>query len=130
MENTPQGLTARLGYVMPQAIVAAGFESPYRQAMEAAQRTYERLFEFNPEVASYVVPNAFNRRALITLNLRSAYHLIGLRAAENAHFSIRRVAYRMAERLQECLPLLAASLRLPPGESWQQIEAHYFAQTA
>ncbi len=126
---TPQGLTGRLGYAMPQAIVAAGFESPYRQAMEAAQRTYERLFEFDPEVASYMVPNAFNRRALITLNLRSAYHLIGLRAAENAHFSIRRVAYRMAERLQERLPLLAASLRLPPGETWQQIEARYFAQT-
>lgn len=127
---TAQRLSTSLGYVVPRRIAAAGLEQPYRRAMETAGETCARLAEFNPEVAAYIAPNAYNRRALITLNLRSAYHLINLRAAENAHFSIRRIAYRVAELLQERMPLLAASLRLPPGDSWQQIEARCFAQTA
>ncbi len=126
MTQTPQRLTALLGYALPRRICAAGLEEHFRRAMELARSAYEQLAAFNPDVASYVVPNAFNRRVLLSLNLRSAVHLLRLRAAENAHFSMRRAAYRMAEQIQSATPLLGSYLRLPEGDTWQSISADHF----
>jgi len=129
MSQTPQALTARLGYALPRRIAEAGFEVPYRAAMQAAAELYERMAEWNPHVAAYVVPNAFNRRVLFTLNLREAFAFCQLRAAANAHFSIRRVALRLAEEIRRVHPLLAKYLHLPEGETWRTIEEHYFVAT-
>lgn len=121
MTQTPQMLTTRLGYVVPRQIVEAGFEIPYRSAMDAAAETYESLANWNPHVASYVVPNGFNRRVLFTMNLREAFAFCQLRSASNAHFSMRRVAQRVAEEIRRVHPLLAKYMRLPE-ETWQGIE--------
>ena len=130
MSQTPQVLTARLGYALPRWIAEAGFEVPYRSAMQAAAETYERMADWNPHVAAYIVPNGFNRRVLFTLNLREAFAFCQLRAAANAHFSIRRVALRVAEEIHRIHPLFAKYIRLPERESWQSIEAEYFATCA
>lgn len=100
MTQTPQALTARLGYAVPRRIEAAGFGQEYCQAMEAACMVYEQLVQVNPALAAYVVPNGFHRRVLLTVNLRSAYHFCSLRSASNAHFSVRRLALRMAEQIR------------------------------
>jgi thymidylate synthase ThyX len=127
MTQTPQALTCRLGYAVPARITQAGFEEPYRAAMEAAAETYKQLAAWNPQVAQYVVPNGFNRRVLCTFNLRQAYHFCQLRAAANAHFSIRRLALRVAEEIRGVHPALAAGMHLPEGETWQNVEAGYFS---
>jgi hypothetical protein len=121
MTQTPQALTTRLGYVLPRQIVKAGFEVQYRSAMEAAAASYEELADWNPHVASYVVPNGFNRRVLFTMNLREAFAFCQLRSAANAHFSMRRVAQRVAEEIRRVHPLLAKYMHLPE-ETWQEIE--------
>jgi thymidylate synthase ThyX len=126
MTQTPQRLTASLGYAVPRLIAEAGFEGEYRAAMGAATEAYERLAGWNPDVAAYVVPNGFNRRVLVGLNLREAFHFCELRSAANAHFAIRRVALRMAERLREVHPLLCGFMRLPEGAAWQAVEAENF----
>lgn len=124
MTQTPQPLTAHLGYAVPRLFVQAGLEGEYRAAMDAAAAAYEQLAAWNPRVAAYVVPNGFNRRVLAGFNLREAYHFCRLRSAANAHFSIRRVALRMAERIRAVHPLLGGGL---PEESWQDVEAEHFA---
>lgn len=121
MTQTPQTLTARLGYVVPRQIVEADFEAPYRFAMETAGEAYEKLADWNPHVASYMVPNGYNRRVLFTMNLREAFAFCRLRSAANAHFSMRRVAQRVAEEIRKVHPLLAKHLYLP-DEHWQDIE--------
>jgi thymidylate synthase ThyX len=126
MTQTPQALTARLGYAVPRRVVAAGLEGPYRSAMDAAAEAYEKLAAWNPQVASYVVPNGFHRRILFNMNLREAFAFCQLRSASNAHFSMRRLARRVAEEIQRVHPLLAGYMRLPDHETWQQIEAEYF----
>lgn len=128
MTQTPQRLTAEWGYAVPRLITLAGFEGPYREAMEAALAAYRTLATWNPEVAAYVVPNAFNRRLLMTFNLREAFHFCELRAAANAHFSIRRIAFRMAELIRSQHPLLGSFIQLPEGEDWRSIEAEHFTQ--
>ncbi len=127
MTQTPQPLSTLLGYAMPRLFVDAGLEHVFRQAMDQAQEAFEKLAGFNPEVASYVVPNAYRRRVLFTTNLRSLDHFIALRSAPNAHFSIRRIAHRLAEEVRHATPLFGAHLHESSGETWQDVEARYFA---
>ena len=126
MSQTPQMQTAALGYATPRLITEAGFGSQYDAAMDAARSLWEKLNDFNPHLAQYVVPNGFNRRVLSTFNLREAYAFCQLRAASNAHFSIRRVAQRVYEEIARVHPLLAKYMRLP-DEPWQALEGEYFS---
>jgi thymidylate synthase ThyX len=126
MTQSPQDLTAREGYAVPLKMVQAGFENEYRSAMEQAGTAYEQLAAWNPAVASYVVPNGYHRRVLLTMNLREAYHFCSLRAASNAHFSVRRVALRIANEIFSRHPALSAFVHLPEGETWQKIDAENF----
>jgi len=127
MTQTPQLQTALLGYATPRLITEAGFGFQYEAAMDATRATWEKLYDFNPYVAQYVVPNGFNRRVLATFNLREAYAFCQLRAALNAHFSIRLVAQRVYEEIARVHPLLAKYMRLP-DEPWGKIEKEYFTK--
>jgi thymidylate synthase ThyX len=126
MSQTPQLQTAGLGYSMPRRMLSAGLETDFHRVMEAACEAWEQLSAFDPHVAQYVVPNAFNRRVLATLNLREAFAFCQLRSAANAHFSIRKVAQRIAEEIRRVHPLLAAYMRLHE-ETWQSVQTEYFA---
>lgn len=126
MTQTPQRLTTRWGYAVPRMFAEAGVESGYRQALEAAGAAFERLAEWNPEVAAYLVPNAYRRRVLIHANLRELFHFCELRSAPNAHFSIRRTALQIAEAVREVHPALGAFLQLPDGVDWRTLEAEHF----
>ncbi len=125
MTQTPQRLTTRLGYATPLLVTEAGFGSRYEAAMEAASRMCEKLYEFSPAVAQYVVPNGFNRRVLAQFNLREAYAFCQLRSASNAHFSIRRVAQKVYEEMARVHPLLTKYMKLHE-ETWQGVEEGYF----
>lgn len=128
MSQTPHRLTADIGYVVPRLVTLAGFEAAYREAMEAAAEAYRRLAAWNPEVAGYVVANGFNRRVLLTFNLREAFHFCELRSAANAHFSMRRIALRLAEGIRRVHPVLGAHMRLPQDADWRALEAEHFTQ--
>jgi thymidylate synthase ThyX len=125
MTQTPQRLTTRLGYATPRLVTESGFGAKYETAMESAARMYEKLYEFDPNVAQYVVPNGFNRRVLAQFNLREAFAFCQLRSASNAHFSIRRVAQRMYEDMARVHPLLTKYMKLG-DETWQGVEENYF----
>jgi thymidylate synthase ThyX len=65
---------------------------------------------------------------LMTFNLREAFHFCELRSAPNAHFSVRRIALRLAELIADVHPLAAGFMRLPDGVTWQTIEHENFSQ--
>jgi thymidylate synthase ThyX len=127
MTQTPQRLTTRLGYARPHLISEAGFGSRYESAMESAAELFEKLYEEDPAIAQYVVPNGFNRRVLAQFNLREAYAFCQLRSAANAHFSIRRVAQRIHEEMARVHPLLTKYMKLH-NETWQGVEEGYFTK--
>jgi len=127
MTQTPQRLTTRLGYAIPLLVTEAGFGLKYEAAMESAMKMYEKLVEFDPNVAQYIVPNGFNRRVLAQFNLREAFAFCQLRTAANAHFSIRRVAQKMYEEMARVHPLLTKYMKLH-DETWQGVEENYFMQ--
>lgn len=94
--------------------------------MDAAAATYRKLADFNPDVAQYVVPNGYNRRVLAQFNLRTAYHFCQLRSAANAHFSIRKIAQRLADEVRRVYPLLGEFMFTCADESWREVEEGYF----
>jgi thymidylate synthase ThyX len=65
---------------------------------------------------------------LFHMNLREAFAFCSLRSAPNAHFSIRRVAQRVAAEIRRVHPLLAKYLPLPE-ENWQEVENRHFTRT-
>ncbi len=87
---------------------------------------YNKLYGFNPDVASYIVPNAFNRRVMLQMNLRSAFHFIHLRSASNAHFAIRRIALKIADEIRMRYPLFARYFNTDTGETWQSLSSEFF----
>jgi thymidylate synthase ThyX len=130
MTQSPQRLTCELGYAVPRAIAEAGLQGEFEAAMEAAAEAYRAISADLPEEASYVVPNAFNRRVLMTLNLREAFHVCELRGAANAHFSVRRTAGQLYEAIAAVHPTLASYMRCRDNSPWQEIERDHFVGVA
>lgn len=130
MTQSPQALTANLGYVIPRAFEAAGFQAEYEAAMQAAAGAYRILAADFPAEASYVVPNGFRRRLLMTLNLREAFHLCELRGAPNAHFSVRHLVGQMYAALAAVHPRLAAFMRCRQNPPWPDLEQEYYVAPA
>ncbi len=128
MTQTAQRLTTRLGYAIPRLIAEAGFQSKYVQAMQNAAQTFEKLYSFSPALAQYIVPNGYNRRILAQFNLREVYHFCQLRAAKNAHFSIRRLALKVHDELVRVHPMLTKFMHMPP-ESWGDVDRASFVSS-
>jgi len=126
MTQTAQPFGAHLGFATPKLIAQAGLLDDFIDAMQSVQRAHAQLCESDPQAAAYILPNAFNRRVLLHMNLRSALHFIKLRSAPNAHFAIRRAALRLAAELQARFPLFAEYFRPPTTETWQGISANFF----
>ena len=127
MTQSPQGLSVEHGYAVPKLITLSGLENSYNQLMKKTAQAYRELSQFNPEVAAYLVPNAFNRRFLVSLNLRAAIHLIKLRSAPNAHFAIRRLACRICDEIAKCSQLFSQHIFTSNNETWQSIEEENFS---
>ena len=130
MTQTPQPLGVELGYATPQAIAQAGFTAEYDRALEAAAAAYRQIAAEFPAEAAYVVPNAFNRRVLLTMNLRELFHFAHLRGAANGHFAYRRIALKVYEVAQRVYPAFAPFMRCEKYPSAAEIEQEFFARTA
>jgi thymidylate synthase ThyX len=129
MTQTPQPLTVDLGYAVPKAIAEAGFAVEYDRAIEAAARAYREIATEFPHEAAYVVPNAYNRRVLLTMNLRELFHFAQLRGAPNGHFAYRRIAIKAYEIAQAMYPVFAPFMRCEKYPASSAIESEFFART-
>ena len=96
----PQPLTVREGHIVPPLVVEAGAEEAFQQAMQASASAYEQLLAVSQPAASMVATHAHIIRTLAKLNLREGYHLLKLRTAKQAHFTIREVALQMLAELE------------------------------
>lgn len=127
--QTPQDLTADLGFAVPRLIETCGLSTAYHETMMCVSRAYKTLADFSPEVAAYIVPNGFNRRVAIAMNLREAFHFCSLRTSPQTHFSARRVALRVLDEVSCLFPNMASFIHSPRTETWQSVEEAYFVRT-
>ena len=126
MTQSPQELTCNLGYAIPEMFKEAGFYDDYCGLMDKVEKKYHQMVSVLSNAAAYIVPNGFNRRVLMTLNFREAYHFCALRSTPNAHFSARRVAQRMAEEIREVHPALGQYIKVNGNETSRSVERDYF----
>lgn len=130
MAQTPKLFSPQLGYAIPKIISEAGLLDNYQTAMEKAKETYYAIHEIHPHAAAYILPNAYNRRVFLKMNLRTALHLIKLRSAPNAHFAIRRTAQKIAVEIQTKYPLFAPYFNINADETWRSLEDTFFLKTS
>ena len=126
MSQTAKPFSPQLGYATPKIMSEAGLLDNYKTAMEKARETFYAVHKIHPHTAAYILPNAFNRRVFLKMNLRTALHLIKLRSAPNAHFAIRRAAQRVAEEIRNKYPLFAPYFIIDTDETWRTLENDFF----
>ena len=99
-----QRLTTDYGYYVPQEIIDAGLEKPYREALEKGKQAFEEIQKELPIEAQYVVPMAYNVRWYFKANLRSLIWLCELRSAPQGHAVYRKIAQNMVQQIIETIP--------------------------
>ncbi len=107
-----QRLSVDHGYEIPEELDACGLGDSFEDLMDRAAETYHRLVGSFPEEASYVVPLAFRRRVVFTMNLRELFHFVELRSSPQGHRSYRRLAQEMFRLVAQVHPLVARYIRV------------------
>jgi thymidylate synthase ThyX len=91
-----QRLSPRHGFMVPDAIGAAGAGEDWRRVMVAAAALHDDIAAAGlEEVAPYAVSMAYRVRFYMEMNAREAMHVIELRTARQGHPAYRRVCQRM-----------------------------------
>ncbi len=96
-----QPLGPRLGYAIPEEVVAAGVGDDYAAAQERCVALHDALVPAFAAAAPYAVPLAHRIRFTMTMNAREAMHLIELRSQPQGHESYRAVARDMHREIAE-----------------------------
>ena len=96
-----QSLGPEHGYEVPEAVVEAGAEEPYRESMQRSADLHGDLAVAFPDQAAYAVALGFRVRYAMQMNAREAMHLIELRSGPQGHPAYRRVAQEMHRLIAE-----------------------------
>jgi hypothetical protein len=98
-----QAYTAKLGYDTPSAISDAGLDEFYSAEMERAMDLVGVL----PQPGSqYLLPFAAQSRFLFKMDFAEAEYISRLRSGVKGHFSYRKVAWEMKEKMTKLEPEL------------------------
>lgn len=94
------------GYDTPNDIVEAGFEKPYREAIEMAQAVFAALEAHDVQLAQYAVPMAQYVRFQQYQNLRAFFWEVELRTIPEGHPNYRAIEQEKYRLLYERYPAL------------------------
>lgn len=87
-----------------------GCVAPIRAVMEEVGDVYTVVSATDPLAARYCVTRFHYRPAIVKMNLREAFHFIGLRSGPTAHPFIRRLAWAFYDEVKKVHPLIAEYL--------------------
>jgi thymidylate synthase ThyX len=106
-----QEFSARLGFDTPEVMREAGVASMYETAMHSAFAVMKRL----PGVAAhYLMPFGARSRFLFKMDFAEADYICRLRSGVKGHFSYRKVAWEMKEKMQALEPELGRLMEATP----------------
>ena len=106
-----QAYSVDLGYASPEGIAEAGLEDFYAAAMDKAFSVITAL----PAPGShFLLPFAAKSRFLFKMDFAEAEYISRLRSGVKGHFSYRRIAWEMKEKMAELEPHLARFLSATP----------------
>ena len=96
-----QQLSPMHGYEMPGSLIDAGKHDVFADAMERSAALHDALVDEFPHQAAYAVSLAYKIRYAITLNARSALHMLELRTGPQGHPAYRHVCQDMHRLIAE-----------------------------
>ena len=105
--QTTQLLSTRYGWSTPEAIGDLKLTSVYEQAMQQAASAHVAIARDYPHEAQYVLPLAYRKRTLFTLNLRELHQINQLRSGKQGHPSYRKIAQEMFRAVERVHPTIA-----------------------
>ncbi len=115
-QQVQQNFTTVHGYDVPPALVQAGLERDYRDAMDAVKSDIERLRKTSQEAALYAIPFGFRVRCLFKMDFAEAEYIARLRSGVKGHWSYRTVAWSMKRKLAERYPALGDLVEATPPD--------------
>ena len=99
-----QTYSTKLGFATPDAIELAGLATRYSELMSQACNVARQL----PEPGShYLLPFATQSRFLFKMDFPEAEYISRLRSGVKGHFSYRRIAWEMKEKMAKLEPELS-----------------------
>lgn len=106
-----QPLSTRLGYEVPAALAACGMETAYREAVDQALATAQRIDAAVAPMGAYLLPMGTRCRTLFSMDWAELAYIAELRTRPTGHFSYRRIAYEMYRKAVERYPDFAPYIR-------------------
>jgi hypothetical protein len=110
-----QTYSSQLGYETPEAISAAGLSSKYLSYVAQANKVASLLPQPG---AQYLLPFATRSRFLFKMDFAEAEYIARLRSGVKGHFSYRKIAWEVKQKMSELEPALGRLMEAtPPGVS-------------
>jgi len=106
-----QKYSAKLGFETPDAIVAAGLTEQYSTTLSHARNALESLPDPGRQ---YLLPFAARSRFLFKMDFAEAEYMARLRSGVKGHFSYRRIAWEIKEKLTALEPELGRLMEATP----------------
>ncbi len=108
-----QAYSGRLGFDTPDAVARAGATEAYTQAMQSA---FDAMRALPEPAAHYLLPFGALSRFLFKMDFAEVEYISRLRSGVKGHFSYRRVAWEMKQRMDELEPELGRLIKATPPE--------------
>lgn len=96
-----QPLTPLHGFDLPDAVIEAGAEREFTDAMERSAALHGAMALRFPEESSYAVSLAYRIRFVMQFNAREAFHMLELRSGPQGHAAYRTVVQEMHRLIKE-----------------------------
>jgi thymidylate synthase ThyX len=110
-----QAYSGKLGYETPEAIEQAGVRARYEETMDATMALVASL----PAPGShYLLPFGANSRFLFKMDFAEVEYVSRLRSGVKGHFSYRRVAWEMKQKMEQLEPELGRLIQATPP--WEE----------
>jgi thymidylate synthase ThyX len=114
-----QAYSTNLGYETPDAIESSGSSELYSSLMSQVSNVVTQL----PKPGShYLLPLATRSRFLFKMDFAEAEYISRLRSGVKGHFSYRKIAWLMKEKMAALEPQLARLLEATPP--WEEDPLH------
>jgi thymidylate synthase ThyX len=110
-----QAYSGKLGYETPEAVEQAGIGARYKETMDATMALVASL----PSPGShYLLPFGANSRFLFKMDFAEVEYISRLRSGVKGHFSYRRVAWEMKQKMEQLEPELGRLIQATPP--WEE----------
>jgi hypothetical protein len=106
-----QAYSGRLGFDTPQQLTDAGAAASYQNVMS---ETLALMAELAEPGSHYLLPFGARSRFLFKMDFAEAEYISKLRSGVKGHFSYRKVAWEMKERMVELEPELGRLMEATP----------------